>query len=534
LNRTGGAIGAEKTLHERPRPLLIAGSMASTFAVTRKHLIFGICLPLALLLGYLLADPADPVTILFVMAAIGIMCVPLLLHWYHPLLILCWNLGAYPALPGRPALWAMFALVSIVLLIINCSFSGENRFMPAPTLAWPLLVLLGIVLTTGYFTGSLGLASLGASSMGGKNYFYITAAVAGFFVLGSKSIPPDRAAGYVSVFFLSSLVSLVSLAALFLGSAGEPVYYLFPPEGYALVGSASETIGQLSAGSARFVCIREAGLGLLIALLARYGVEGVFNWTRPWRLGVFLLAIAAGAFGGFRSTGIAMAIVFFGLMWVEKIWRSRTVLLIAVLGFLGMALLIGFSDKLPDTVQRTLSFLPIKVDPFVASSAEVSTDWRLEMWKEAWRREVPEYWLKGKGYSINSDDLYMSTFSKETNLQRSWEWALTAGDYHNGPLSLLIPFGVWGLIAFLWLVIAGFRYLLMQHRTSPPELRQINALLLALFAGRAVFFFGIYGALPHDLMHFTGILGLSVALNAHRRATVAEPVVTGLQPAAQE
>jgi hypothetical protein len=89
-------------------------------------------------------------------------------------------------------------------------------------------------------------------------------------------------------------------------------------------------------------------------------------------------------------------------------------------------------------------------------------------------------------------------------------------------------------MAFLWVVLAGIRYLLMQHRTGPPELRQINALLLALFAGRAVFFFGIYGALAHDLMQFTGILGLSVALNAHRRATVAEPAVTGLQPAPQE
>ena len=31
--------------------------MASTFAVTRNHLIFGLCLPLAVLMGYVLAEP---------------------------------------------------------------------------------------------------------------------------------------------------------------------------------------------------------------------------------------------------------------------------------------------------------------------------------------------------------------------------------------------------------------------------------------------------------------------------------------------
>jgi hypothetical protein len=30
-----------------------------------------------------------------------------------------------------------------------------------------------------------------------------------------------------------------------------------------------------------------------------------------------------------------------------------------------------------------------------------------------------------------------------------------AGDYHNGPLSILIPFGLFGMIAFLWLLGAG-------------------------------------------------------------------------------
>jgi len=28
-----------------------------------------------------------------------------------------------------------------------------------------------------------------------------------------------------------------------------------------------------------------------------------------------------------------------------------------------------------------------------------------------------------------------------------------AGDYHNGPLSVIIPFGVFGVIAFVWFLL---------------------------------------------------------------------------------
>jgi hypothetical protein len=45
--------------------------MASTFAVTRNHLIFGLCLPLAILLGYLLADARDPASQLIILTDHG-------------------------------------------------------------------------------------------------------------------------------------------------------------------------------------------------------------------------------------------------------------------------------------------------------------------------------------------------------------------------------------------------------------------------------------------------------------------------------
>jgi len=103
-----------------------------------------------------------------------------------------------------------------------------------------------------------------------------------------------------------------------------------------------------------------------------------------------------------------------------------------------------------------------------------------------------------------------------------------AGDYHNGPLSVLIPFGIWGLAAFVWLMVAGARFLYTNFREGAPELRQINAFLLALFLARILFFCFVFGTLHGDLYHFAGILGLSVALNVSgQRSDQAGPLNDG-------
>ena len=86
-----------------------------------------------------------------------------------------------------------------------------------------------------------------------------------------------------------------------------------------------------------------------------------------------------------------------------------------------------------------------------AESARASSDWRVQMWHEV-IPEIPHYLLLGKGYSIKAEELGKgaSAFGGE-----SFSGAELAGDYHSGPLSVIIPFGLWGVIGFLWLIGAG-------------------------------------------------------------------------------
>jgi len=502
--------------------------MASAFAVTRNHLIFGLCLPLALLLGYLLADAQDPMSLLIVGSAFFILSIPLMMRWYHPVLILCWNMGAQPALPGSPYLWAVVAMLALVFAVVNRAMAEENRLAPVPELARPLLALLLVVGATMVLSGGFGFGALRSGALGGKNYFYMAAAVAGFFVLGSRAIPPARASWYVALFFLPGVLAILPRLAGWIGSGADFVYLLFPPDFELNAVSSLESLGQ-----ERLHGVATASTLVFFWVLARVGLAGVFDYSRPWWGALFALLLLGGAAGGYRSTAITMLIVFTIMFCLEKLWRTRVILIMGVLIVIGGGLLVGFADKLPFSLQRTISFLPLKLDAEVQTSAEVSSEWRLEIWREVWQKEVPKYFFRGKGYHINPDDLYMAGFALNAGHWRNWEWAFIAGDYHNGPLSLLVPFGIFGLIAFLWLLIAGTRFLYRQYRDGPPERRRINALLFAVFLGRGLFFLFVYGAIATDLYVFTGILGLSVALNVPARRKGETPPAGELEPTPQ-
>ena len=107
---------------------------------------------------------------------------------------------------------------------------------------------------------------------------------------------------------------------------------------------------------------------------------------------------------------------------------------------------------------------------------------------------------------------------------------LLVGNYHNGPLSILIPFGIYGAIAFVWFLAAGLRVLHRNWKFGSPALQNVNTLLLAVFVARTINFFCIFGSLHSDIAVFAGLLGLSVALNGVAASPAqAEQPATGVE-----
>jgi hypothetical protein len=96
-----------------------------------------------------------------------------------------------------------------------------------------------------------------------------------------------------------------------------------------------------------------------------------------------------------------------------------------------------------------------------------------------------------------------------------------AGDYHNGPLSVVIPFGLWGALAFGWFLVAAGRALYLNFIQGDATLKLINMTLLACFLARAIFFAFLVGGLEGDLAYFAGLVGLSISLNGVPRPRLA-------------
>jgi len=476
----------------------------SSFRIPRAHLVMALCLPLAVILGYMLVDPLDPGSLAVVTLVLAVLSVPLLMKWCHPLLIICWNAVLAPAfLPGQPDTWTLLAAIGLFFAILNRAVDSNRRFIDAPSIRTPLLCLAAVVVITGCCKGGIGFGVFGSTNFGGKRYFYTLAAVMGYFALTSQAIPLRRAGWLVGLFFLSEITGVIPNLVTSVGGWVRYLYLLFPA-GYAVEQIRAEGATE---GLYRIFGLSMAATGGFCFLLSRYGLRGIFQGHKYWRLAALLLVFACCLFAGFRSVLILFLLIFAVQFYFEKLYRTRLLWILVAVGLVAGSLALTQVQRLPFYVQRTLSFLPISVNPEAQQNADATLIWRLQMWQSL-LPEVPKHLLLGKGFSIAPSDLF---FSSDYG-----EWAATAGDYHSGPLSLILPLGIWGVLTFGWFCWAALRYLYRQHCWSHPELQAVNTFLLTLFVARLVTFLLIFGSFYSDLFLFTGIIGLSVSLNGQQ------------------
>lgn len=465
-------------------------------------------IPLALILGFLAASP-DELTFMLIGMLLFFLALPLFINWHHALLIVFWN-SAFTAafLPGQPAFWLFFAALSFGISLLG-HVMGRRPFLPVPEMTRPLLFLAAVVLCTAWYRGGVGVRSLGGGAFGGKNYVLLLGAIIGYFALTAGQIPILKSRRMAGLFFLSWTTYVLSNLAYTLGPGFFFLYYLVP-SGYAMDQAASD-YGLTS--SDRIQGLAPACTGILCFLLACHGVRGFFNLAKPWRLVLLCITIGASFFAGFRSIVVLLFLIFACQFYFEGLLRTRLFPVFVGLAIFGCMSVLLYASRMPLAVQRAISFLPVTVDSGVRAEAMGSTDWRLQMWAQVWK-EVPKYLIIGKGYGIDATDLYMTDAAGREGLGTSpFEMAMMVGDYHSGPLSVIIPFGIIGSVAFLWVLIGGFRVLYSNYRHGDARLRRINSVLLSYYLAYCISFFFIFGALNGQLFVFLGVVGLSASLN---------------------
>ena len=489
----------------------------------RAFLIYALVLPLAILLGYMLATPTDTNSFAVLLVAFTIICIPMLLKWHHLMLVATWNAALIVFfLPGQPQLGVVLAFVSLGIAVVTRTLSRQKEFLHVPSVTWPLILLVVVVLVTAKLTGGIGARVLGAEIWGAKRYLAVFGSIIAYFALTTQSIPKERAKLYVAAFFLGGLTAMISDLTFMAGPQLYFLFVLFPSDFASMQAITTGTIVRLSGIS--FACA-----WAYYYFITRYGIHGILDFKAPWRLFLMVGCFAGSLLGGYRGLLILMILVFMAQFLVEGVHRTKLGPILIFAAVLSIASMIMFIDRMPLAVQRAFSFLPIEsLDSTARQDALGTLDWRLKMWKIL-IPEIPKYLLLGKGYGFSGTDYFLTQESMRRGMYSAYEDTLVSGNYHNGILTLLIPFGIFGFGAFVWFCGSGIRVLVRNFRYGDPDLKTINTALLALFSARLVFYVVFYGQFDSDFGNFVGILGLSIALNNGVASNMSEEAVQEVQ-----
>ena len=481
--------------------------MTNPASAMRMLITYVIIIPLAILVGYLLTDPLDFGTIGVFGIIIVVLLSPVFIRWHYPILV--FSMGC-PAtcffLVGRPPLWQAMALLGLIIALVERTLSGR-RFLSVPVAAWPLLYIAAVTYLTARLTGGIGLHQLGGDTGGGKKYLYILLGIAAYFALTSRVIPKEQRPLYIALWVLAGASQGIGEVAAVLGGPFHALNLLFPSG----LNEAGASVGKTRLGSLGTVFG-----GLITYMLVRFGLRGIFLSTHLWRPAAFLLMFPFTLVGGFRGFLIGSLAIYTLMFFLEGLHRTKLLPMAVLAGLLFTPVLGFFSDQLPLTFQRSMSFLPLKWDESVLVDTENSTGWRLALWAALWP-QVSEHLLLGKGYSMSAEDFQMiqgGAFAGQIRTQDPAQQALAlSGDYHSGPLSTLIPFGIWGAIGILWLFAAGLFVAYRNYRYGDPDLQTFNTFGLACSIWSVVSFFIIFGAYPNAVADSARGLGFTMALN---------------------
>jgi hypothetical protein len=496
--------------------------MTTGLPALRALVIYGLCVPLALLLGYLLALPLDYDTLTLFALLLLILSAPLLLKWHQLFLVATINATAVAFFaPGHAQLWQLVAVVSLTISILQLTLSRRLKFVYAPTISRPLFFLMAVVLVTAKFTGGIGFHVLGGENIGGKRYINLFAAILAYFALAARRIPAPKAFLYTGAFFLGGATAFISSLVHFVGPGLSFIFWLFPPEA---VPGQSEV--DLAAGIPRMGGLGFGSLAVTAFLLSRYGMRGILFSGKLWRPVALLCIVFVSLFGGFRVVLVTILFFLFFQAFLEGVFKSKLMPVLLLGGVLVLAAGLPFVSKLPMPAQRALSVLPLEVSPEARQDALGTTGWRLLIWREV-LPDVPKHLLLGEGYLMHLQDWTRANFADSASGFGA-AGTIVAGDYHSGPLSLVIPFGIWGVLAFVWLLWAGGRLLYFNYKFGDPALKTINTFLFAAFITETIIYLFVFGGFQSDMIKFTSLLGLSVALNGGRckpaRAPAPEPI----------
>ena len=323
------------------------------------------------------------------------------------------------------------------------------------------ILMISIMFAQVYMRNPVGVNIFGGDTVGGKGYVLYAIALASALILCGQRIPASDLKWFMRLSIAGGLLNLaISIMGVLVPAIGFYTGQIYTRSDEVNFEN-REAVDTRAASRIGFL----TELGKNLSLYISSYISPLSALMKPLWFILILATIAAALMGGYRTGIIATIMTFI----VGIAYRSGGVglLLSSFMGIGGIALLavINLIAPLPPNAQRALTFLPGTWEQRYKDDAHGSTDWRVEIWKEALSSErwIKNKWLgDGLGFSaaelaaqMNRDKLKgLSGFDAHV------EAVLVNGDYHSGPVSSIRIVGYIGLLVFL---VASIRLAIHSH-----------------------------------------------------------------------
>ena len=314
------------------------------------------------------------------------------------------------------------------------------------------MLMLTLMIAQVYMRNPVGLNVLGAGTVGGKGYVLYAIALTSALILCGLRVPASDLKWVMRVSIAGGLLNLaISIMGVLVPTIG---FYI--GQSYTRSDEVNyenrEAIDVTAATRIGFLTQFGNNLSLWISCY----ISPLIALVKPLWLMLILVSVGASLMGGFRNGIMIVGLTF--LLGIAYRSGGMGVLLSSFMGMGGIALLaaINLLAPMPPNVQRALSFLPGTWEERYRVEAEGSTEWRMEIWKEALLtdRWIQNKWV-GDGLGFSAAELAAQMNDRKgsragiSGFEAHRESVLANGDYHSGPVSSIRVIGYIGLLVFL-------------------------------------------------------------------------------------
>jgi len=375
--------------------------------------------------------------------------------------------GNYIYLAGVLSLPLIFSLVTrldiayVIMSVLAASLINIDRggYLPVSTI---FVLYISLFLTLSLCIRS-DVKTLYKISYGSKyliTFLFITLLIMVFRGTGIRTLGSDMWGGSAYIMLITSIIFYVLVVPRIILNRNQIKFVVIGGFVFSIIGAVYKLLYTPSSAVGLGITpqqslVRADWLIPIIYALLPLIFASITKKRKFVPIIFYLISLSLVMLTGYRSRLVMLVAIAFGFGYFKSKTKSMYILKTFTLIIIGWISTIVISPILPDAMQRAISFIPgVSINYQVALNAQDSNTWRVEIWKYA-MIELEHYWIIGRGLAFNVKDALdqIGLAVGEGNPFQNFH----THNYHSGPITLLIDFGLPGLICGLFFTIFAVR-----------------------------------------------------------------------------